>query len=386
MNILISLAILIPCLLVALGCWLGYQILLQNGRLLLRLEAVEAEIQRFASTPPPDAAPPRPAGLPVESLAPDFRLPDRTGRPTDLSIFQGRRVLLIFFNIHCGFCLRMAPALKSMTSEESGRRPVVVIIATGDPAENVEFFRTNGIECPILFQKEMEVASLFGAQGTPMGYLIDEQGRIASELAAGETALLALVGVSAPQDSGAVPARYAPQNGTGNGRHHPVGIGNKSIADSQINRSGLTAGTTAPSFWLPRVGPDDSALAETLSLESFRGQRLLLIFSDPNCGPCRELAVKLEQQWRENASAQILMISRGDPAVNGEKIAEQQLTFPVVLQRQWEISKLYGMFATSIAFLIDEHGVIIRDVAVGVDPFLQLFAGAETAAVQLTPA
>jgi hypothetical protein len=51
------------------------------------------------------------------------------------------------------------------------------------------------------------------------------------------------------------------------------------------------------------------------------------------------------------------------------------LTFPVVLQRQWEISRLYGMFSTPIGYLIDAQGVIAADVAVGTEPILALLSG-----------
>ena len=53
------------------------------------------------------------------------------------------------------------------------------------------------------------------------------------------------------------------------------------------------------------------------------------------------------------------------------------MTFPVVLQQQWEISRRYAMFATPIAYLIDEAGVIAHDVAVGTDAILDLMARAE---------
>ena len=67
-----------------------------------------------------------------------------------------------------------------------------------------------------------------------------------------------------------------------------------------------------------------------------------------------------------------MMISRGGEEANRNKISELGLTFPVVLQRHWEISRAYGMFATPIAFLVDANGVIVSDVAVGGEPILQL--------------
>ncbi len=65
-------------------------------------------------------------------------------------------------------------------------------------------------------------------------------------------------------------------------------------------------------------------------------------------------------------------MSRRDVEANHAKAEGLRLTFPIVLQRQWEISLLYAMFATPIGYLIDERGILMRDVAVGVGPILAL--------------
>ena len=66
------------------------------------------------------------------------------------------------------------------------------------------------------------------------------------------------------------------------------------------------------------------------------------------------------------------MISRRDAEATRAKAEALGLTFPIVMQRQWEISLKYGMFATPIGYLIDEQGIIVKDVAVGVEPILAL--------------
>ena len=71
------------------------------------------------------------------------------------------------------------------------------------------------------------------------------------------------------------------------------------------------------------------------------------------------------------------MISNGEPKENRAKAKEHDLTFPIVLQQQWEISRQYAMFSTPVAYLIDEAGVIVQDVAVGTDAILELMARAE---------
>jgi hypothetical protein len=50
------------------------------------------------------------------------------------------------------------------------------------------------------------------------------------------------------------------------------------------------------------------------------------------------------------------------------------LTFPVALQRHWEISLLYAKFATPVAYLIDEQGVLATDVLIGPEPIRALMA------------
>jgi len=154
--------------------------------------------------------------------------------------------------------------------------------------------------------------------------------------------------------------------GEGENQERADRFSNRSLARSRIKRDGLKAGTSAPSFRLPRLDGGE------LSLEELRGKRVLLVFSDPHCGPCQVLAPKLEQFHRERSEISVVMISRGEPKENRTKVKEHGLTFPVVMQQRWEISRRYAMFATPIAYLIDEGGVITCDVAVGTDSILSL--------------
>lgn len=145
-------------------------------------------------------------------------------------------------------------------------------------------------------------------------------------------------------------------------------FGDRSLAGTRINRNGLAPGTPAPGFRLPRIDGGE------LSLEEYAGRRVLLVFSDPACGPCMQLAPRLEQLSRQTTDVNVIMVSRGDAEANRRKAAEHQLTFPIVLQQHWEISRQYAKFATPVAYLIDERGVITANVAVGVDPILALLS------------
>jgi peroxiredoxin len=233
-----------------------------------------------------------------------------------------------------------------------------LVVTTGDVAENREFVEKYGIHCVVVRQERMEVASQYRAHGTPMGYRIDGGGRIASELAVGAEALLLLAAATAAPPSPSIASR----NGTSDKGHQP----DPSLARSRLNRSGLKTGVVAPDFRLPRIDGGE------LTLNELRGRRVLLVFSDPECGPCEELAPRLEKLHQERSDLRVVVVSRREIDANREKAANLGLSFPIVLQRQWEISREYGMFATPIGYLIDEQGVILRDVAVGVEPILAL--------------
>src|SRR6185312_10829034 len=118
--------VVLPWLLTAVGTWLGYQLVQQNGRILLRLEAIERRLG--AHTP---AERPEPAGLPVGTVAPDFELPDLAGTRHKLSEYRGRDILLIFFNPKCGFCTKMAGNLAALPVAGGEGLATPLVVTTG---------------------------------------------------------------------------------------------------------------------------------------------------------------------------------------------------------------------------------------------------------------
>jgi peroxiredoxin len=268
----------------------------------------------------------------------------------------------------------------------------------------------------VLLTFAMTLGCTFIAGGCWLGWqLLRQNGRVLLRLDEVEKQLDQLKFGEAAEPEGSVIGQTAdhinarphpgplPQ-GKGEARDRAARFSNHSLARSRIKRDGLKAGTVAPDFRLPRLDGGE------LSIYELRGKRVLLVFSDPHCGPCNALAPHLEKFHQENchspvASAThpgttgrpltpslspsqgervsegrvrgtppitVVMISRGEPKQNRAKVKEHGLTFPVVLQQRWEISRLYAMFATPIAYLVGEDGVIANDVAVGVEPILSL--------------
>lgn len=337
----------LPWLLVVFGTWLAYQHLQQNGRILLRLEAIEDSLKR-----PGGGAAVQSGGLPPGTRAVDFELPDLAGTRHKLSDYRGRELLLVFFNPQCGFCTEIAAQLASLAVDGSNGSALPLVITTGDPDANRKLVKQYVLRCPVLIQKEMEVASQYGASGTPMGCRIDSQGTIVSPLAAGGEPVLQLAGGG---------WKTQPKPGKPHGKHR-----DPSLARSRLNRDGLKAGTVAPDFRLPRIEGGELALAD------LRGRRVLLVFSDPECGPCDILAPQLQELHAERRDLTVIVISRRDAAATRSKAASLGLTYPIVMQDKWEVSLKYGMFATPIGYLIDESGILLSDVAVGIEPILAL--------------
>jgi peroxiredoxin len=143
-------------------------------------------------------APRPPVSSKIGEPAPDFSLPDLSGQEVSLSDFRGSQTLLLFWRPSCGFCQRMLADLKAWEAQPPKDASTLVVVST----DSVESNQAMGLRSPVLLDKDgMSVGRLFGATGTPMAVLVDEAGKIASELAAGAPAVLALAGADQAQPS-----------------------------------------------------------------------------------------------------------------------------------------------------------------------------------------
>jgi thiol-disulfide isomerase/thioredoxin len=112
------------------------------------------------------------------------------GKQVDLVDFRGSKTLVLFWNPGCGFCQRMLDDLKAWEAHLPKGAPKLLVVSTG----TVEATQALGLRSPVLLDEGFHAGSKFGANGTPMAVLVDAEGKIASELAAGAPAVLALAG------------------------------------------------------------------------------------------------------------------------------------------------------------------------------------------------
>jgi thiol-disulfide isomerase/thioredoxin len=140
-----------------------------------------------------DAAPAVPAwGPAIGAPAPELELPDLDGIMVSSAELHGARTMLLFWNPGCGFCQGMLPDLKAWEADPPPRAPRLVLISSGSVDEN----RALGLRSPVLIDQGGQTMAAYGASGTPMAVVVDAEWRIASDLAGGAPACLALAGFS----------------------------------------------------------------------------------------------------------------------------------------------------------------------------------------------
>ena len=127
--------------------------------------------------------------------------------------------------------------------------------------------------------------------------------------------------------------------------------------------TGLPIGSPAPDFEVPNYDGGRTSLAQLLAL----GKPVLLIFTNPKCGPCISLFKEIRDwQTAHNDQLTIALLTFGTIKDNFVNVARNSLGY-VLLQEKNEISILYGVIPTPTGVLIDTDGQISSNLALGGD-------------------
>src|SRR5436309_3998246 len=142
-------------------------------------------------------------------------------------MMSGRTILRRF-----GACI--APDLAMLQPDLRKRNVEVLLVSYGDAESNRHLAEEHGLQCPILLQEQSEPLEAFRHLGTPVAYLLDEQGRVAQPLAVGADQVPALA-----------------QEAASGRKRLP---GERALSESWIKRQGLKAGTPARTRRAPHTG------------------------------------------------------------------------------------------------------------------------------------
>jgi thiol-disulfide isomerase/thioredoxin len=345
---------LVALILLAAEGVLLFQILRQQGRILIRMKALQ---QRLSSGAVPAAANDTAApvvGLSIGTRAPGFRLNELFGQGITLEDLTaaGKPVLLFFTNPNCGPCQALMPNIARWQRDHTAALTIAVV-TEGTADENRVKSTQAGIS-QVLLQNKREIAEIYQAWGTPAAVLIRPDGTVGSPVAQGADAIRALV----TQAIGAVPRLLpaadaaAPGNRqSGNGSHSPV----------------IKIGDRAPLLGFHDLD------GKSVSLNDFRGRQTLVLFWNPSCGFCQQMLHALTE-WEANASPgapNLLLISTGTVEVN----RAMNLRSSIVLDQNFQAGSAFGAHGTPMAVLLDAKGRIASEVVAGAERILALMGG-----------
>jgi DsbE subfamily thiol:disulfide oxidoreductase len=111
------------------------------------------------------------------SPAPDFSLPDQSGKKATLKDFRGQLVLLNFWATWCVPCREEMPAMERLYQQFKSKGFTIVAVDIKDSRkEALAFIKDLKISYPVMFDPDGEVGLLYGAWGLPATYLIGPKG------------------------------------------------------------------------------------------------------------------------------------------------------------------------------------------------------------------
>jgi thiol-disulfide isomerase/thioredoxin len=321
--------------LAAFTVWALLALLRQNGRMLLRIDELEAQLHPSARRPPD--APHR--GLPLGDPAPAFSLAGLYGESVTLQslISADTPVMLLFTDPQCGPCNALMPQIADWQRELAGELTVAVL-TTGSPHDNRAKVREHGI-VSVWLDDGLTVYNAYRATGTPSAVLIDGSGRMASDVVGGAAAISELVARATRPPVLPVMQRPAPTPPS-----PPVG-------------------SPAPALELGDLAGRPVAL-------TVPDRETLVLFWNPGCGFCERMLndVRAFERSSPPGAPRLLLISTGSPADN-ERLALQA---PIALDQGFAAGTAFGTTGTPSAVLVDRRGRVASELAVGAPAVMAL--------------
>ena len=307
----------------------------QQTQIMRRIELMELVARDGGVVEREDAGHPH-EGLPIGAHFPDFELPDVNGDVVSLEDVKAetKPVLFVFVSPTCNPCKALVPEFEQWQSDLADKVSLV-FVSNGKPDDNLTKF---GGDTPkqILIQREREVAESVKAQWTPTAVLMDRNGRIASHVAAGDSAIRQLVEQIKTEDMGAEFTYFT----NGHGHSH----GNK-------------IGSTIPQFSLEDIK------GREINSDYFKGKQTLVTFWSQTCPHCVNMVDEIKEWDKTKGKDQpdLVIFSDGDKA----SLEAFKLRSPIIVDEGHKTSAGFGMFGTPSAVLVNEDGKIVSETAVG---------------------
>ncbi len=123
------------------------------------------------------------------SPAPDLTLPKLDGGEVTLSDYHGQVVIMEFWATWCGPCRMSTPSLEAIYRRYRDKGVTVLLVNAGETPDVIRVWAKRRFTAPILLDQDGAAAELFGIDGIPRLFIIDQAGDIAYERAGYEGGL-----------------------------------------------------------------------------------------------------------------------------------------------------------------------------------------------------
>ncbi len=101
-------------------------------------------------------------------------------------------------------------------------------------------------------------------------------------------------------------------------------------------------------------------------LSAYNGQVVILNLWATWCGPCRIEMPSIEELYRKYRAQGLTVLAvsldKGNSATVKQFVQEYQLSFPVLLDKEGLVERLYPTFTIPATFIIDKKGVVVARV------------------------
>ena len=107
----------------------------------------------------------------------DFRAELNDGTIINLKDYHHRFVLLNFWATWCVPCLKEMPDLEKVFQQMTSKKLIVLAVGMGEDKNSIrKFNEKHGFTFPMIADKNLEVARLYGVENIPITYLINPEG------------------------------------------------------------------------------------------------------------------------------------------------------------------------------------------------------------------
>lgn len=327
--------------------WFLFQLLKQNGRLLLRIDALEQQAKTGLAAPGAEVPKPAAPGLPVGTIAPAFRLPGLYGETLALDALRaaGKPVLLLFSSPQCEACNTLLPEV-GRWQREYHQQVVTVVISRGNREANQAKQQAYRLG-QVLIQENREVSQAYQSTATPTAVLVRADGTIGSALASGAAEITALVEATVAAQKQR-PNTRMPEESAIQPVQPPFEI--QPVVLQPLHR-------TMPDITLSDLN------GRQVELTKLKGRQRLLLFWNPTCGFCIRMlpALKAWEAQRSPTAPELILIATGSAAAN----RALGLRSTILLDPSFQLGRALAVDGSPSALLLDSEGRIASQIAVG---------------------